>query len=156
MFNRFRRKNSNLMVKKPSEEVLKAHNDAEIIIKENNIDRFLLSMFMDEKGINKFNTTPELVNEFLTSDWFLNIDLKCLLQIDNESKRIRTNAYLTEKELIFKEKADIIINLTNIIDCRLDEKKVDIICDDVSYKVMFVNKNLAKLFFDYLSKNSKE
>ena len=64
------------MVKKPSEEVLKAHNDAEVIIKENNIDRFLLNMFMDKKGINKFYTTPELVNEFLNSDWFLNLDLK--------------------------------------------------------------------------------
>ena len=51
LFSRFRRKNNDLMVKKPSEEVLKAHNDAEIIIKENNIDRFLLNMFMDKKGI---------------------------------------------------------------------------------------------------------
>ena len=107
LFSRFRRKNNDLMVKKPSEEVLKAHNDAEIIIKENNIDRFLLNMFMDKKGINKFHTTPELVNEFLNSDWFLNLDLKCLLQINDESKRIRTNAYLTKKEIIFKEKADI-------------------------------------------------
>ena len=30
-------------------------------------------------------------------------------------------------------------------------KKVDIICDDVSYKVLFTNRNLAKLFFDYIS-----
>ena len=81
------------MVKKPSEEVLKAHNDAEIIIKENNIDRFLLNMFMDNKGINKFHTTPKLVNEFLNSDWFLNLDLKCLLQINDESKRIRANVF---------------------------------------------------------------
>ena len=51
--------------------ITKAHNDAEVIIKENNIDRFLLNMFMDKKGINKFYTTPELVNEFLNSDWFL-------------------------------------------------------------------------------------
>ena len=51
------------MVKKPSEEVLKAHNVAEVIIKENNIDRFLLNMFMDKKGIDKFYITPELVNE---------------------------------------------------------------------------------------------
>ena len=54
------------MVKKPSEEVLKAHNVAEVIIKENNIDRFLLNMFMDKKGIDKFYITPELVNEFST------------------------------------------------------------------------------------------
>ena len=141
------------MVKKPSEEALKAHNDAEIIIKENNIDRFLLNIFMDKKGIDKFYTTPELVNEFLSSDWFLNIDLKCLLQINNESKRIRTNAYLTKKEIIFKEKADIIISFANITDCKIDGKKVDIICDDVSYKVMFTNKNLAELFFDYISRN---
>ena len=98
------------MVKKPSEEALKAHNDAEVIIKENNIDRFLLNMFMDKKGINKFYTTPELVNEFLNSDWFLNLELKCLLQINDESKRVRTNAFLTKKEIIFKGKADIIIN----------------------------------------------
>ena len=141
------------MVKKPSEEALKAHTDAEIIIKENNIDRFLLNIFMDKKGIDKFYTTPELVNEFLSSDWFLNIDLKCLLQINNESKRIRTNAYLTKKEIIFKEKADIIISFGNITDCKIDGKKVDIICDDVSYKVMFTNKNLAELFFDYISRN---
>ena len=32
------------------------------------------------------------------------------------------------------------------------EKKVDIICDDANYKVMFTNKNLAKLFFDYISR----
>ena len=144
------------MVKKPSEEVLKAHNDAEIIIKENNIDRFLLNMFMDKKGINRFHTTPELVNEFLNSDWFLNLDLKCLLQINNESKRLRTNAYLTKKELIFKEAInktdDIIINLDNIVDCRIDGKKVDIICDEVIYKVMFTNKNLAELFFEYIKK----
>ena len=141
------------MVKKPSEEVLKAHNEAEIIIKENNIDRFLLNMFMDKKGIDKFHTSPELVNEFLSSDWFLGIDLKCLLQINNESKRLRTNAYLTKKELIFKEKANITIPLDNIMDCKIDGKKVDIICDDVNSKVMFTNKNLAKLFFDYLSGN---
>ena len=153
MFSRFRRKNNDLMVKKPSEEVLKAHNEAEIIIKENNIDRFLLNMFMDKKGIDKFHTSPELVNEFLSSDWFLGIDLKCLLQINNESKRLRTNAYLTKKELIFKEKANITIPLDNIMDCKIDGKKVDIICDDVNYKVMFTNKNLAKLFFDYLSGN---
>ena len=139
------------MVKKPSEEVLKAHNDAEIIIKENNVDRFLLNMFMDKKGINKFHTTPELVNEFLNSDWFLNLDLKCLLQINDESKRIRTNAFLTKKEILFKGKENIKINLDNIMDCRINGKKVDIICDDVSYKVMFTNKNLAKLFFDYIS-----
>ena len=139
------------MVKKPSEEVLKAHNDAEIIIKENNVDRFLLNMFMDKKGINKFHTTPELVNEFLNSDWFLNLDLKCLLQVNDESKRIRANAFLTKKEIFFKGKENIKINLEDIIDCKIDGKKVDMICDDVSYKVMFTNKNLAKLFFDYIS-----
>ena len=152
LFSRFRRKNNDLMVKKPSEEVLKAHNDAEIIIKENNVDRFLLNMFMDKKGINKFHTTPELVNEFLNSDWFLNLDLKCLLQINDESKRIRANAFLTKKEIFFKGKENIKINLDNIMDCRINGKKVDIICDDVSYKVMFTNKNLAKLFFDYISR----
>ncbi len=140
------------MVKKPSEEVLKAHNDAEVIIKENNIDRFLLNMFMDKKGINKFYTTPELVNEFLNSDWFLNLELKCLLQINDESKRIRTNAYLTKKEIIFKEKTDIIISFPDILDSKIDGKKVDMICDDVSYKVLFTNRNLAKLFFDYISR----
>lgn len=140
------------MVKKPSEEVLKAHNDAEIIIKENNIDRFLLNMFMEKKGINKFHTTPELVNEFLNSDWFLNLDLKCLLQINDESKRIRTNAFLTKKEIFFKEKGNVKIDVDDIMDCRIDGKKVDIICDSISYKVMFTNKNLAKLFFDYISR----
>ena len=152
LFSRFRRKNNDLMVKKPSEEVLKAHNDAEIIIKENNVDRFILNMFMDKKGINKFHTTPELVNEFLNSDWFLNLDLKCLLQVNDESKRIRANAFLTKKEIFFKGKENIKINLDNIMDCRINGKKVDIICDDVSYKVMFTNKNLAKLFFDYISR----
>ena len=151
LFSRFRRKNNDLMVKKPSEEVLKAHNDAEIIIKENNVDRFLLNMFMDKKGINKFHTTPELVNEFLNSDWILNLDLKCLLQVNDESKRIRANAFLTKKEIFFKGKENIKINLDDIIDCKIDGKKVDIICDDASYKVMFTNKNLAKLFFDYIS-----
>ena len=154
LFSRFRRKNNDLMVKKPSEEVLKAHNDAEVIIKENNIDRFLLNMFMDKKGINKFHTTPELVNEFLNSDWFLNIDLKCLLQINDESKRIRTNVFLTKKDIIFKEKANITISLANIIDSKIDGKKVDIICDDASYKVMFTNKNLARLFFEYIFSQS--
>ncbi len=153
MFSRFRRKNNDLMVKKPNEEAIKAHKEAEIIIKENDVDRFLLNMFMDKKGIDYFYTSPDLVNEFLSSEWFLNLDLKCLLQINNESKRLRTNAYLTKKELIFKEKADIIISLDNIIDCKLDGKKVDIICDDVAYKVLFTNKNLAKLFFDYIIKN---
>lgn len=155
MFNRFRRKNNDLMVKKPSEEAIKAHNDAEMIIRENDIDRFLLNMFLDKKGIGHYFTSPELINEFLSSDWFLGIGLKCLLQINEESKRLRTNAYLTKNELVFKEainKADdIIINLSNILDCRIDGKKVDIICNDVSYKVMFTNKNLAKLFFDYIS-----
>ena len=140
------------MVKKPSEEVLKAHNVAEVIIKENNIDRFLLNMFMDKKGINKFYTTPELVNEFLNTDWFLNLDLKCLLQINDESKRIRTNAYLTKKDLIFKDKENITISMANILDYKINGKKVDIICDDANYKVMFTNKNLAKLFFDYISR----
>lgn len=151
MFNRFRRKNSDLMVKKPSEEVLKAHNEAEIIIKENDIDRFLLNMFMDKKGINKFNTSPELINEFLNTDWFLGMDLKCLLQINDESKRFRTNVYLTKKELIFKEE-NIIINLDSIIDSKIDGKKIDMICEDQSYKLMFVNKNLAKLVFDFIKK----
>ena len=144
------------MVKRPSEEVIKAHDDAEIIIKENNVDRFLLNMFLDKKGINHYHTSPELVNEFLSSDWILGIDLKCLLQINNESKRLRTNAYLTKKELIFKEAInktdDVIINLDNIIDCRIDGKKVDVICDEVNYKVMFINKNMAKLFSDYINK----
>lgn len=155
MFSRLRRKNNDLLVKKPSEEIIKAHNGAEVIIKENNVDRFLLNMFMDKKGINHFNTTPELVNEFLSTDWILGIDLKCLLQINNESKRIRTNAYLNRKELIFKGAInkidDIIINLDSIIDSKIDGKKVDIICDDVNYKVMFVNGNLAKLFYEFLS-----
>ena len=151
MFNRFRRKNNDLMVKKPSEEVMKAHEDAELIIRENNIDRFLLNMFMDKKGIDHYHTSPEIVNEFLSSDWFLGIDLKCLLQINDESKRLRTNAYLTPKELIFKEKVDILIALANITECKIDGKKVDIICDDVAYKVMFTNRNLAELFFDYIN-----
>ena len=151
MFSRFRRKNSDLMVKKPSEEVLKAHNEAEIIIKENDIDRFLLNMFMDKKGINKFNTSPELVNEFLKTDWFLGMDLKCLLQINDESKRFRTNAYLTKKELIFKEE-NIMINLDSIIDSKVDGKKIDMLCEDQSYRLMFVNKNLAKLVFDFIKK----
>jgi hypothetical protein len=114
-------------------------------------------MFLDKKGINHYHTNPELVNEFLSSDWILGMDLKCLLQINNESKRLRTNAYLTKKELIFKEAInktdDVIINLDNIIDCGIDGKKVDVICDDVKYKVMFINKNLAKLFFDYINKD---
>ena len=141
------------MVKKPSDEAIKAHNEAEIIIKENNIDRFLLNMFLDKKGIDHYFVTPELVNEFLSSDWILGTDLKCLLQINNESKRLRTNAYLTKKELIFKEKANIIISLDNMSYCGLDGKKVDVLCDDVAYKVMFTNGNLAKLFFDYLNKD---
>ena len=153
MFNRFRRKNNDLMVKKPSDEAIKAHNEAEIIINENNIDRFLLNMFLDKKGIDHYFVTPELVNEFLSSDWILGTDLKCLLQINNESKRLRTNAYLTKKELIFKEKANIIISLDNMSYCGLDGKKVDVLCDDVAYKVMFTNGNLAKLFFDYLNKD---
>ena len=140
------------MVKKPSEEALKAHNDAEVIIKENNIDRFLLNMFMDKKGIDKFYITPELVNEFLNSDWFLNLDLKCLLQINDESKRIRANAFLTKKDLIFKDKENITISMANILDYKINGKEVDIICDDANYKVMFTNKNLAKLFFDYISR----
>ena len=37
--------------------------------------------------------------------------------------------------------------------CGLDGKKVDVLCDDVAYKVMFTNGNLAKLFFDYLNKD---
>ena len=156
MFSRLRRKNNDLMVKRQSEEVIKAHDDAEKIIKENNVDRFLLNMFLDKKGINHYHTSPELVNEFLSSDWILGIDLKCLLQINNESKRLRTNAYLTKKELIFKEAInktdDVIISLDNIIDCRIDGKKVDMICDEVNYKVMFTNKNLAELFFDYIKK----
>ncbi|MCQ2962387.1 MAG: hypothetical protein MJ235_08655 [archaeon] len=154
MFSRLRRKNNDLMVKRPSEEVIKAHDDAEIIIKENNVDRFLLNMFLDKKEINHYHTSPGLVNEFLSSDWILGMDLKCLLQINNESKRLRTNAYLTKKELIFKEainKTDVIINLDNIIDCGIDGKKVDVICDEVNYKVMFINKNLAKLFSDYIN-----
>ena len=155
MFSRLRRKNNDLMVKRPSEEVIKAHDDAEIIIKENNVDRFLLNMFLDKKGINHYHTSPELVNEFLSSDWILGIDLKCLLQINNESKRLRTNAYLTKKELIFKEAInktdDVIINLDNIIDCKKKKKKVDVVCDEVNYKVMFINKNLAKLFSDYIN-----
>ena len=151
MFNRFRRKNNDLMVKKPPEEVIKAHDEAEIIIRENDVDRFLLNMFMDKKGISHYHTSPELLNEFLTSNWFLGIDLKCLLQINNESKRLRTNAFLTQKELIFKEKENISIALDNIIDCKIDGKKVDIICDEARYKLMFTNKNLAKLFFDYIS-----
>ncbi len=145
------------MVKRPSDEVIKAHDDAEIIIKENDVDRFLLNMFLDKKGINHYHTSPELVNEFLSSDWILGIDLKCLLQINDESKRLRTNAYLTKKELFFKEAInktdDIIINLDNIIDCRIDGKKVDITCDEVNYNVMFINKNLAKLFFDFINKD---
>ena len=153
MFNRFRRKNNDLMVKKPSEEAMKAHKEAEIIIKENNVDRFLLNMFLDKKGIGHFYTTPELINEFLSSDWFLGIDLKCLLQISNESKRLRTNAYLTQKELIFKEKADIVIGLSDILDSKIDGKKVEIICVDVDYKLMFINKNLAELFFDYINRH---
>ena len=122
-------------------------------INENNIDRFLLNMFLDKKGIDHYFVTPELVNEFLSSDWILGTDLKCLLQINNESKRLRTNAYLTKKELIFKEKANIIISLDNMSYCGLDGKKVDVLCDDVAYKVMFTNGNLAKLFFDYLNKD---
>lgn len=157
MYSRFRRKNNDLIVKKPSEDVIKAHNEAEIIIKENNIDRFLLNIFLDKKGINRFNTRPSLINEFLSSNWFLNLDLKCLLQINSESKRIHTNVYLKSKELIFKEAInkidDIIVNFDSITDCSIDDKKCLLICGDSSYKVMFSNKNLAKLFFDYLSKN---
>ena len=96
MFNRFRRKNNDLMVKKPNEEVLKAHNEAEIIN--------------------------------------------------------RTYAFLTRNELIFKENPDIIISLDTIVDCKINGKKVDIDCADVSYMVMFTNKNLAMLFFDYLNR----
>lgn len=153
MYSRLRRKNNDLMVKKPSEDVIKAHDEAEIIIKENNIDRFLLNMYLDKKGINHYYTTPELVNEFLSSDWFLGIDLKCLLQINDESKRFRTYAYLTKKELIFKEKEYITIDLNNISESKIDGKKVDFKFDDVNYNLMFVNKNLAQLVFEYISKN---
>lgn len=151
MFSRLRRKNNDLMVKKPSEELIKAHNEAEIIIKENNVDRFLLNMFMDEKGIPHYNTSPQLVNEFLSSDWFLDMDLKCLLQINKESKRHRIYVFLTKKEISFKE-LDIIICLDEIIDSKMDGKKVDISCGDSDYKIMFTNKNLAKLFFEYIHK----
>ena len=151
MFSRLRRKNNDLMVKKPSEEVIKAHDEAEIIIRENGVDRFLLNIFMDKKGISHYHTSPELVNEFLTSNWFLGIDFKCLLQINDESKRLRGFACLTQKELIFKEKENIKISLDNIADCKIDGKKVDLICNESNYKLMFTNKNLAKIFFDFIS-----
>ena len=53
---------------------------------------------------------------------------------------------------ILKEKTDIIISFPDILDSKIDGKKVDMICDDVSYKVLFTNRNLAKLFFDYISR----
>lgn len=148
------------MVKKPSEEVLKAHNEAEIIIKENDIDRFLLNMFMDKKGINRFYTSPELVNEFLSSNWFLGLDLNCLLQIDNNSKRVRTDAYLTNSELIFKnainKSQNLVLGLDKISDCSIDGKKVNMVCENTNYRIMFINRNLAKLVYGFILGGSSD
>ena len=120
----------------------------------------------NEQGIHKIDNKTNLVVDTIVDyssvimdkadvEFFTNLIENGILDM-NEVKHAQKSSQVSKTlaDLLAKAMNDnkpIRIDFDSIMDSKIDGKKVDIICDDASYKVMFTNKNLAKLFFDYIS-----
>ena len=129
-------------------------NAAEEKMRELGIDKKMYSSFLKAKGIGRLNNTPELVDEFLSNEWIIKTDLECLLTLD-ETYKVKTHAYIADKGVVFKKainKAeDLRLPWDTITDINEDGKTLEIICDAVTYVVWFVDKNIAQVFYAYVS-----
>lgn len=157
-----------------------AFNAAEEKMRELGIDKKKYNSFLKAKGIGRLNNTPELVDEFLVPDWITKTDLECQLELNesyldvnnyagaalgggrsnftmtNRKKlKVKTIAYIADKGIVFKKainKAeDLRLPWETITDISINGKTLEIICDNVTYVVWFVDKNISEAFFDYVN-----
>ena len=155
-------------------------NAAEEKMRDLDIDKKMYSSFLKAKGFGRFNNTPELVDEFLSNDWIAKTDLECQLELNesyldvnnyagaalgggktnftttNRKKlKVKTNAYIADKGIVFKKainKAeDLRLSWDTITDVKMDGKTLEIICDNITYAVWFVDKNIAQVFSAYVN-----
>ena len=154
-------------------------NAAEEKMRDLDIDKKMYSSFLKAKGIGRLNNTPELVDEFLSNEWIIKTDLECLLTLDetyldvnnyagaalsggrsnftmsNRKKlEVKTVAYIADKGVVFKKainKAeDLRLPWETITSVSVDGKKGEIVCDNVTYVVQFLHKQLCSIFFEYV------
>ena len=137
-------------------------------------------IFLKKKGIEINRNTPELVNEYLTDNsWIKQYDIDCWVELNetyldtnnyagaalsggrsnftmtNRKKReVKTIAYVADKGIVFKKainKAeDLRLPWDTITDVSVAGKKCEIICDNVTYVVKFLYKQLASIFGEYV------
>ena len=73
--------------------------------------------------------------------------------------KVKTNAYIADKGIVFKKainKAeDLRLPWETITDVTIDGKTLEIICDNVTYVVWFVDKNISEVFYDYVKSHMK-
>ena len=138
-------------------------------------------IFLKKKGIAINKNTPELVNEYLTDNsWIKQYDIDCWVQLNEtyldtnnyagaalsggrsnftttnrKQLKVKTHVYIADKGVVFKKainKAeDLRLPWDTITDINEDGKTLEIICDAVTYVVWFVDKNIAQVFYAYVS-----
>ena len=155
-------------------------NAAEEKMRDLGIDKKKYNSFLKVKGIGRLNNTPELVDEFLYPGWIEKTDLECLLELNetyldtnnyagaalgggnknftttNRKKlKVKTIAYIADKGIVFKKainKAeDLRLPWETITNVTIDGKTLEIICDNVTYVVWFVDKNISEFFYYYVN-----
>ena len=155
-------------------------NAAEEKMRALGIDKKRYNSFLKVKGIGRLENTPELVDEFLSNEWIIKTDLECLLTLDEtyldvnnyagaalsggrsnftttnrKQLKVKTHVYIADKGVVFKKainKAeDLRLPWETITGASLDGKDVEIVCDNVTYVVWFVDKNISEAFFDYVN-----
>ena len=159
-------------------------NAAEEKLRELGIDKKMYDSYLKFKGIGRLNNTPELVDEYLTDDWIKGTDIICWVEL-NESYldvnnaagtvlsggrsnftttsrkklKVKTLAYIADKGLVFKKainKAeDLRLPWDIITDVKVDGKEGEIICDNVTYVVKFLDKNIMNVFISYVDSHKK-
>ncbi|MBE6512459.1 MAG: hypothetical protein E7Z75_04875 [Methanobrevibacter olleyae] len=155
------------------------------LISKYNIHRYTFGMFLEKKGIPKTQGTPELVEEFMNDNtWIEQVDITCIVELNEtyldvnnaagtvfgggyknytmtsrKKVSVKTNAYIAQKGIIFKKainKAeDLRLPWEEITDCIVDGKTVDVVCDNVSFTAHFTNKTISEIFASYINEHKK-
>ena len=180
VFGKLKKKHNEIIENAPNADERKLNLEAKKLMRQHDIEGMTYREFLKSKGVDLNKNTPELVNEYLTDcSWVKQYDIDCWVQLNesymdvnnyagaalsggrsnftmsNRKKlEVKTVAYIADKGVVFKKainKAeDLRLPWETITSVSVDGKKGEIVCDNVTYVVQFLHKQLCSIFFKYV------
>ena len=180
VFGKLKRKHNEIMENVPTADERRSNLEAKKLMRQHDIDGMTYREFLKSKGVDINKNTPELVNEYLTDcSWIKQHDIDCWVELNDsymdvnnyagaalsggrsnftttrrKKLKVKTVAYIADKGVVFKKainKAeDLRLPWDTITSVSVDGKEGEIVCDNVTYVVKFLHKQLCSIFFDYV------